>query len=312
MAREHDDAARKPAWMAGWTAALGVAAILVAGLVAAAATWGVLDPWGRAAVVLAVAAAFFVLAHLVYRTTPLRRTGLALLLVANLVLLADFYYACVVADLASWVTADGVATLVAVVALALAVVWYALLREAAFLYMGAGAFVLLANAGIAWTLAALGWSAAPGASESPLAAVESWMLLGANAVIAAVVAAAGFGWPGHGDDGRSRVAPVVAVAAIVALVTFPPDAARTLSWWGWVSLAVSVAVLWYGLTHERTVVTISAIAGVAVSVVRLEGAFFTGVLAQSVSLVAIGVVLTVLAFLAARTRRLAVPREEGE
>jgi hypothetical protein len=303
---------------AGWVAALGVASVVIGAAVFAVGSWDALGQWGRGGVLALFAAAFFVAAHLVYRKTRLRRSGLALLLAANAVLLGDIYHIAGVVGLDKAITTDGVATLVASIGVALACVWYVLVREQVFLYMGSTLFVLAANAGGSWLLSSFrppdAVDAYPGIGGSTaFAALEAWLRFAGNVVIGGGLVIGG--WLAGKVTGWRVGDPYLLVGSLTMVMAFSslsvPDAGA-LSWWGWLCLAVSAALLWFGLSRQRLVVTVPGTIGFVASLVRLESEFFHGVFAQTVSLLLIGGAVIGLALVAERRRGDILRRVGGE
>jgi hypothetical protein len=301
-----------------WVAALGVTSVAIGAVVFALESWDALGQWGRCGVLALFAAAFFAVAHLVYRRTGLRRSGLALLLAANAVLLADVYQIAGAVGLDRSVTTDGVATLVAAFGVGLACVWYVLLREQVFLYMGSALFVLAANAGGSWLLSSFrptdvidGYAdTGPGLA---FAVLEAWVrfvgnaLIGGGLVVGGWLAGKAAGW--RVGDPYLLVGSLTLIAAFVGL--FVPGAGA-LSWWGWSCLAVSVVLLWFGLSRQRTVLTVSGTIGFVLSLARLENEFFGGALERTVSLLVIGGSIIGLALVVERRRRDIIERAGGE
>lgn len=303
---------------AGWVAALGVVSVVIGAMVFAVDSWEALGQWGRCGVLALFAATFFAAAHLVYRRTRLRRSGLALLLAANAVLLADLYHIAGVVGLDKTITTDGVAALVASIGVASACVWYVLLKEQVFLYMGSVLFVLAVNAGGSWAL----WAFRPPDAVDTYAgidrglayaALEAWLrfvgnaLIGGGLLVGGWLAGKAVGW--RVGDAYLLVGSLTLVAAFSTLSV---PGAGALSWWGWLCLTVSVALLWLGLSRQRLVATVPGTIGFVAALGRLESEFFHGVLAQSVSLLLIGGAVIGLALLAERRRRDILRQVGGE
>lgn len=312
------DAALARSRTARWVAALGVASVVIGAAVFTVDSWDALGQWGRGGVLALFAAAFFVAAHLVYRKARLRRSGLALLLAANAVLLDAVYHIAGVVGLDKTITTDGVAILVASIGVALACVWYVLLREQVFLYMGSTLFVLAANAGGSWLLSSFRPPDAVDAYAGidrglAFAALEAWLRFAGNVVIGGGLVIGG--WLAGKVAGWRVGDPYLFVGSLTMVVAFSslsaPDAGA-LSWWGWLCLAVSVALLWFGLSRQRLVVTVPGTIGFVASLVRLESGFFHGVLAQTVSLLLIGGAVIGLALVAERRRRYILSKVGGE
>jgi len=294
---------------AGWVASLGVVAVVIGAAVFAVDSWEALGQWGRGGALALFAAAFFVAAHQVYRRTRLRRSALALLLAANAVLLADLYHVAGVVGLDKTVTTDVVMTFVASIGVALACVWYVLLREQVFLYMGSALFVFAVNAGGGWLLSSF---RPPDVTDTyagidrslAFATLEAWLRFAGNAVIGAGLLAGG--WLAGKAAGWRVGDPYLLVGSLTVILAFAAlslPGAATPTWWGWLCLAVSVALLWLGLSRQRLVVTVSGTIGFVASLARLESEFFSGSVQQTVSLLVIGAAVIGLALLVERRRR---------
>lgn len=288
-----------------WIAWVGVAIVLIAALVFAEQTWSLLMRGGRLGVLSGFTAAFAIGAWYLYARTGMRKTGLAVLVLAEGMALVTAGYGYDMASLdwpdpAMWMLLFGAgAVLFGVTAWRLDEPWLYYFAAASAVGCAQAAIDLGFNAWneriIADTFSEKDWRAYDTA--------HSWWMLAVHGTLGVLTLAAS-AWYARARDWRhaNPVAFAGTLWVIGALVTIS-DTLLPGDFDSLPALAVALGLLWLGLAKQKKAIAVAATIGFAVTIFRVEVELFTSAALRTGSLLVLGVTIIALAVAFERRRK---------
>ncbi len=293
-----------------WVAWIGVAIVVMAALVFAQQGWYMMARPGRLAILGGFTAAFFAAAWYLIARAEMRRTGLAVLSLAEGVLLITIAYAIDVYGLVGF-GGIGVADTTAILAFGTLLFGFTAwkLDEPWMYYIAAALAVATTQAGIEWAYdhwersLVAAYLEVDAGEWARLAYSRAMMRLAANT--AASLMTLGIGWLYARKFDWQHANPLVFSGTLWLICTFvaideaiiPGDAD------GWLGLIVALGLLWLGLARQKKAIAIAATIGFAAALTRVEGEYFTSFITRSATLTVLGVALIVMAVLFERRRK---------
>jgi len=290
-----------------WVAWIGVVIVVMAALVFAQQGWYMLARPGRLAILAGFTVAFFGSAWFLIAKAEMRRTGLAVLSLAEGVLLITIAYAI---DLYAFVGYRGIGVADTTAILAFGTLLFGFtawkLDEPWMYYIASALAVATTQAGIEWAYyhwqdsLTFTWNEAEWRRLTYSRGLVSLVVntLGATALLIA-------GWLYARSSDWRHANPLVfsgtlwLIGSFVAIewVLIPGDAD------GWLGLVIALGLLWLGLARQKKAIAIAATIGFAAALIRVEGEYFTSFIARSGTLTVLGVALIVMAVLFERRRK---------
>lgn len=292
-----------------WVAWIGVVIVVMAALVFAQQGWYMLARPGRLAILGGFTAAFSAAAWYLIARADMRRTGLAVLSLAEGLLLITIAYAI---DLYGFVGYGGIGVADTTAILAFGTLLFGFtawkLDEPWMYYIASALAVATTQSGIEWAyyhwqdslMVTYDWNDTEWRRLTYSRGLVSLAVntLGATALLVA-------GWLHARQSDWRHANPQVfsgtlwLIGSFVAIegILIPGDAD------GWLGLIVALGFLWLGLARQKKAIAIAATIGFAAALTRVEGEYFTSFITRSATLTVLGVALIVMAVLFERRRK---------